>query len=143
MKKIKNIIGLPEDMFFGTSISTVVLVLKKCRKKSDKILFIDASKEFDDSETKNKLRDQDISKIISEFKDRKNIDKYSYSATLKEVEENDYNLNITRYVDTFEEEADVDLDEVSNKIKQIDLDLIANQSVVGGFCDELGISKPF
>ena len=78
--------------------------MKKCRKQDDNILFIDASREFEKVKTQNKLRPEHIQKIIETYRNRSEIEKYSHCATLKEIEENDYNLNIPRYVDTFEEE---------------------------------------
>mgnify|MGYP000626987208 CR=1 FL=1 len=87
----------------ATSIPTCILVFKKCRKEDDNILFIDASKEFEKVKTQNKLREQHIQKIVETYRDRKEIEKYSHLASLQEIAENDYNLNIPRYVDTFEE----------------------------------------
>ena len=101
---IDAIIGLPANIFYGTSIPTCILVLKKCRKEDDNILFIDASKEFEKVKTQNKLRPEHIEKIVNTYRERKEIEKYSHLATLDEIKENDYNLNIPRYVDTFEEE---------------------------------------
>ena len=117
---IDAIIGLPANIFYGTSIPTCILVMKKCRKEDDNILFIDASKEFEKVKTQNKLRPQHIQKIVETYRDRKEIEKYSHLATLQEVAENDYNLNIPRYVDTFEEEEPVDLNEVKSHIQKLD-----------------------
>jgi type I restriction enzyme M protein len=99
---IDCIIQLPENLFFGTPIGTCIMVLKKS-KEDNKILFIDASKEFEQGKNQNKLREVDIEKIVKTYKDRVDIDKYSHVATKEEIEENEYNLNIPRYVDTFEE----------------------------------------
>ena len=101
---IDAIIGLPANIFYGTSIPTCILVMKKCRQSDDNILFIDASKEFEKVKTQNKLRPEHIQKIIETYRTRAEIEKYSHCATLKEIEENDYNLNTPRFVDTFEEE---------------------------------------
>src|SRR5690606_15280589 len=103
------VIGLPANIFYGTSIPTCILVFKKCRENPDDILFIDASEHFDKVKTQNMLRDDDIEKIVDTYRERKEEDKYSYLASLSEVEENDYNLNIPRYVDTFEEEEPIDI----------------------------------
>ena len=103
---IDAIIGLPANIFYGTSIPTCILVMKKCRKESDNVLFIDASKEFEKVKTQNKLRPEHIQKIIDTYRNRTEIEKYSHCASLQEIKDNDYNLNIPRYVDTFEEEED-------------------------------------
>ncbi len=137
------VIGLPANIFYGTSIPTCILVFKKCREDSSNILFIDASKEFDKIKAQNYLTDENIAKIINTFKSREAIDKYSYLAALNEVKENDYNLNIPRYVDTFEEEEPVDLDAVSAELKAIDTQMLETDNTIAKFCDELGIAKPF
>ena len=117
------VIGLPANIFFGTSIPTVILVFKKNRTNADNILFIDASNEFEKGKNQNLLRDCDVEKIIETFKNRETIDKYSYVAPMSEIKENDYNLNIPRYVDTFEEEEQIDIKEVQANIKKIDEEL--------------------
>ena len=117
------VIGLPANIFFGTSIPTVILVFKKNRTNADNILFIDASNEFEKGKNQNLLRDCDVEKIIETFKNRETIDKYSYVAPMSEIVENDYNLNIPRYVDTFEEEEQIDIKEVQANIKKIDEEL--------------------
>lgn len=117
---IDAVIGLPANIFYGTSIPTCILVLKKCRKDDDAILFIDASKEFEKVKTQNKLREQHIAKIVETYRDRKEIDKYSHLASLKEIADNDYNLNIPRYVDTFEEEEPIDIKAVVAEIKSLE-----------------------
>ena len=137
------VIGLPANIFYGTSIPTAILVFKRCREYANNILFIDASRDFEKRKNQNFLRDSDIEKIISTYKDRKTIDKYSYIATLEEIKENEYNLNIPRYVDTFEEEESIDIDEVSKELKNIDKKLKTNDKVIAKFCKELGIATPF
>ena len=104
-------IGLPSNIFYGTGIPTCILVLKKCREQDDNIVFIDASGDdhFIKEGNQNSLRDEDVELLINTYRNRESIDKYSSVVTLKEIEENDFNLNIPRYVDTFEEEDDVDL----------------------------------
>ena len=101
---IDAVIGLPANIFYGTSIPTCILVIKKCRKEDDNILFIDASKDFEKLKNKNSLSDEQIDKIVQTFQERKEIKKYSHCATLQEVMANDFNLNIPRYRDVFEEE---------------------------------------
>ena len=114
---LDTVIGLPANLFYGTSIPTIILVLKKNRKTKD-ILFIDASKEFEKGKNQNNLNDENIDKIINTFKERKDVDKYAHLATIDEIRENDFNLNIPRYVDTFEEEEPVDLDEVNKQLEE-------------------------
>jgi len=136
------VIGLPANIFYGTSIPTCILVLKKCREHPDDILFIDASQHFEKAKNQNILRDEDVEKIVSTYQARKGEDKYSFIASLDEVKENDYNLNIPRYVDTFEEEEPIDLAAVVREIKQIDSDMIETDKKIKTFCDELGIEAP-
>ena len=139
------VIGLPANIFYGTSIPTCILVFKKCRKPDDNILFIDASGEdhYKKVKNQNKLRDEDIEMIIDTYRNRKEIDKYSHVADLDEIKENDFNLNIPRYVDTFEEEEPVDLEEVSKKIKEINKEMVNVDKEIKKYCDELGIDTPF
>lgn len=114
------VIGLPANIFYGTSIPTCILVFKKCRKHDDNVVFIDASNEFEKGKNQNHLTDENVEKIISTYFNRDAIDKYSHAATLEEIKENDYNLNIPRYVDTFEEEEPVNLEAVAKRLKEID-----------------------
>ncbi|MBP3708610.1 MAG: N-6 DNA methylase, partial [Clostridia bacterium] len=136
------VIGMPANLFYGTSIPTCVLVFKKCREEDQDILFIDASKEFEKVKNQNRLRPQDIDKIIKTYVERSEIEKYSHKATLAEIEENDYNLNIPRYVDTFEEEEPIDLDEVVSELKRINEEMKEVDAEIKKYCDELGIQAP-
>jgi type I restriction enzyme M protein len=137
------VIGLPSNIFYGTSIPTCILVFKKCRKADDNVLFIDASSDFEKGKNQNRLRKEDIERIVNTFKDRKEEEKYSHLASLSEIEENDYNLNIPRYVDTFEEEEEVNLEEVANKIIKLDTESKELDEKIRWYCDELGIKSPF
>ena len=137
------VIGLPANIFYGTSIPTCILVFKKCREDSDNVLFIDASNEFEKAKNQNILTDENIEKIITTFKERTRIDKYSHLATLDEIKENDYNLNIPRYVDTFEEEEPIDLDAVSSELKALEDEISATNATIESFCSELNIATPF
>jgi len=137
------VIGLPSNLFYGTSIPATVLIFKKCRRDDEDILFIDASKEFEKGKNQNKLTDENIEKIFETYKNRKEIGKYSHKASLDEIKENEYNLNIPRYVDTFEEEEIIDIDAVSKNLKKLNADEVNLQSKIVGFCEELGINKPF
>ncbi|APC81353.1 TPA: type I restriction-modification system subunit M [Clostridium botulinum] len=133
------VIGLPANIFFGTSIPTVILVFKKCRENSDNVLFIDASNEFEKGKNQNMLKDEHVDKIIDTYTKRETIDKYSYVATMKEIEDNDYNLNIPRYVDTFEEEEPIDIEATKAKIEKIDNEIAQTDKELEVFLKELGI----
>lgn len=138
------VIGLPANIFYGTSIPTAILVFKKCREESDDVLFIDASQHFEKAKNQNYLREEDIDKIISTYRERKVEEKYSYAATLEEIsKENDYNLNIPRYVDTFEEEERVDLAAVSERLVKLNSEMVKTDGEIVKFCEELGIEPPF
>ena len=137
------VIGLPANIFYGTSIPTCILVFKKCREVSDNVLFIDASAHFEKVKAQNYLSEENVEKIVSTYKNRTEEEKYAHLATLDEIKENDYNLNIPRYVDTFEEEEPVDLDEVSSALKALEVEMKETDAVIAGFCDELGIARPF
>ena len=114
---LKAIIGLPANLFFGTGIPATILVFDKNKGNSTEVLFIDASNEYDNAKNQNKLSDANIEKIVNTYKNWETIDKYSYVAKLAEIKENDYNLNIPRYVDTFEEEEPVDIKATQAEIK--------------------------
>lgn len=114
---LDTVIGLPANLFYGTSIPTTILVFKKNRMIRE-VLFIDASNDFEKGKNQNNLSCENIDKIIDTFKKRKEIEKYSHIATREEIIENDFNLNIPRYVDTFEEEVEIDLDEVNKQLDQ-------------------------
>lgn len=133
------VIGLPANIFFGTSIPTVILVFKKNRKNADNIMFIDASNEFEKGKNQNVLRDRDVEKIVETYKKRENVDKYAYVATMEEIKENDYNLNIPRYVDTFEEEEEIDIIEVQKNIKELDKEIEELQKSLEADLKELGL----
>ena len=137
------VIGLPANIFYGTSIPTCILVFKKCREHPDDILFIDASQYYEKVKTQNHLRDEDVDRIVDTYAKRISIDKYSYVASLDEVRENDYNLNIPRYVDTFEEEEPVDIEAVASELKALEVETKSTDETIAGFCNELNISIPF
>ncbi|NCB82870.1 MAG: type I restriction endonuclease subunit M, partial [Bacilli bacterium] len=132
------IIGLPANLFFGTSIPACILVFKKNRVTND-ILFIDASREFDKSKNQNNLNDGHIAKILETYQARKEVEKYSHIATLEEIQENDYNLNIPRYVDTFEEEVKVDIEATKKNIESIEQELLHVKTKMDSFLKELGL----
>jgi len=136
------VIGLPANIFYGTSIPTCILVLKKNREHQGNILFIDASQHFEKVKTQNVLNPEHIDKIVSTYRARTSEDKYSYVAELSELEENDYNLNIPRYVDTFEEEESVDLAEVANALKALEKEMKSTDAEIAEYCKQLGIEAP-
>ena len=136
------VIGLPANIFFGTSIPTCILVFKKCREQPDDILFIDASKHFEKAKNQNNLRPQDVNKIVDTYRGRLEEDKYSHRATMVEIAENEFNLNIPRYVDTFEEEEQIDLNAVVAELKTVEKEMEVIDELIRGFCDELGIKAP-
>lgn len=137
------VIGLPPNIFFGTSIPTCVLVLSKCRVNSEDILFIDASGEFEKEGNKNKLHPKNIERIVNTYRNRESIEKFSYVAKLEEIRENDYNLNIPRYVDTFEEEEPVDLQAVSMVLQELETAISSTDATIADFCQQLNIATPF
>jgi type I restriction enzyme M protein len=120
--QLDAVIGLPAGLFYSTGIPTTVLVFKKNRTNRD-VFFIDASKNFEKGKKQNILREEDIDKIIEAYKNRKDIEKYAHVATLDEIKENDFNLNIPRYVDTFEEEEPIDLAQVKADLVNIDAEI--------------------
>ncbi len=136
------VIGLPANIFYGTSIPTCVLVFKKCREHPNDILFVDASAYFEKAKNQNFLRDDDVDKIVATYRQRLQEEKYSYRAPLAEIAENDFNLNIPRYVDTFEEEEEIDLGAIALELRSMDREMESNDRVIRAFCDELGIEVP-
>ncbi len=160
------VIGLPANIFFGTSIPTSILVLRKQRTHPEHVLFIDASEHYEKVSTQHKLRPEDISKIIDTYREyveksplvecKRNPErfgerefrgvleeKYSYITNRDEIAENDYNLNIPRYVDTFEEEEPVDLEAVAKELKELDCEMHETDETIANYCNELGIEAPF
>lgn len=146
---IDAVIGLPENLFYGTSIPACIVVFKRGRTTTD-VLFIDASKEFKKEKAKNKLRDgtngepNDIKKIVDTYKafvngENAEQEKYSHVASLSEIEENEYNLNIPRYVDTFEEEELIDLESVNKEIADIKGQIAALEKEMEQCMKELGL----
>lgn len=137
------VIGLPANIFYGTSIQTCILVFKKCRENPDDILFIDASQHFGKATNQNYLRNEDIEKIIDTFRRRVDEDKYSRAVLVAEVKENEYNLNIPRYVDTFEGEDIIDLNAIASELKSLETGMIETDKVISAFCGELNLNPPF
>lgn len=132
------VIGLPANLFFGTGIPATILIFKRNRSNDD-VLFIDASREFDKEKNQNSLSPEHIEKILETYRARKEIEKYSHVAALEEIQENDYNLNIPRYVDTFEEEEPVDIEATKQKIVKIEGELVEVKKQMKAYLEELGL----
>ncbi|MCB0810747.1 MAG: N-6 DNA methylase, partial [Flavobacteriales bacterium] len=136
------VIGLPAQIFYGTGIPTCIVVLKKGRKADD-VLFIDASQYYEKVKTQNKLRPEDVDRIVSTYRERSEQEKYSHVADMDELKSNGYNLNIPRYVDTFEAEEAVDLSAVAKELHALEQGMKATDAELAGYCKELGIGMPF
>lgn len=134
--QIDAIIGMPAGLFYSTGIPTVILVLKKNKTNKD-ILFIDASKGFEKGKNQNILRDEDIDKIIETYKARKDVERYAHVASFDEIKENDFNLNIPRYVDTFVPEPPVDLKEVAADLHETNIEIEKTQKELVGMLKDL------
>jgi type I restriction enzyme M protein len=132
------VIGLPQNLFFGTGIPAAILLFRR-NKPDDTVLFIDASREFEPGANQNRLSMANILRIAGTYRERVTIERYSYVATREEVAEKDFNLNIPRYVDIFEEEDSIDLQKITSDIKQIDLLLKSVQDDISGYLEELNI----
>ncbi len=133
------VIGLPANLFYGTGIPAAILIFNK-GKKNDDVLFIDASKDYEAGKKQNKIRDEHINKIIDAFKKREDVPKYAHVAKLSEISENDFNLNIPRYVDTFEEEKIIDIAATQKEIKRLEKELQNVQFEMEDYLKELGIN---
>lgn len=139
------VIGLPAGLFQTTGIPVAILVFDRSRESGGKnekrkdVLFIDASREFVSGKNQNTLSDENIAKIVDTYKKRKEIEKYSHRATLAEIKENDYNLNIPRYVDTFEAEPEIDIVATQKRILELESELAKTQSKMQEYLKELGL----
>jgi len=144
---LEAVIGLPSNLFFGTSIPAAILIFNKGKSgtendKHDKdVLFIDASKDFESGKKQNKLRSPHIDKVVETYTAFKSVEKYAYRATFKEIEDNDFNLNIPRYVDTFEAEEPVDLKAVQQEIEGLETHLVKVKAEIKDYLEELGLSE--
>jgi type I restriction enzyme M protein len=134
------VIGLPANCFFGTGIPAAILVFRRDRGECTDVLFVDASREYEQGKNQNKIReDVEVGKIVETYRKRETIDKYSYVATREEIRENDYNLNIPRYVDTFEEEEEVDIAAVQKRINGLEDELAQVRTEMAKCLEELGL----
>ncbi|MBX2899697.1 MAG: type I restriction-modification system subunit M [Cyclobacteriaceae bacterium] len=136
------VIGLPANLFYGTPIPTCIMVFKKCRENPEDVLFINAAEHFERG-TQNTLRQEDIDRIIDTYRNRKEVPKYSSLATLEFIAENEYNLNIPRYVNTFEEEEKIDIAAVAKQLKSLEKEMKNTDAELMAFCKELKIDTPF
>jgi type I restriction enzyme M protein len=132
------VVGLPANLFYGTGIPAAILVFRK-HKRNKSVVFIDASREYEDGTNQNRLRVEDIDKIVATYKTRKCVDKYAYVADFEEIEENDFNLNIPRYVDTFEEEEHIDIGALQKEIDGLNAELAQVEQTMAGYLKELGL----
>mgnify|MGYP003288944390 CR=1 FL=1 len=143
---LEAVVGLPANLFYGTGIPAAIAIFNKA-KKCDEVLFIDASREFENGKNQNRLRDIDIEHIVSTYRAFVEgklsagvaEEKYAYVATRKEIEENDYNLNIPRYVDTYEEEEEIDIISVQKEIDNLEAELAEVQVKMKEYLKELGM----
>lgn len=131
------VIGLPEKLFYGTGIPAAILIFRK-NKTDDSVLFIDASNEFKPGKNQNTLTAENIEKIVRTYRTRQAVEKYAFVATLADIQQNDYNLNIPRYVDTFEEEQLIDLQQVRTERMQLKQQLAELETKMEGYLRELG-----
>lgn len=137
---LDTVIGLPENLFYGTTIAACICVFKK-NKTDRNVYFIDASKYFEKGKNQNILRDEDIQRIMDAYASKKDIDKYAHLASIEELQENEFNLNIPRYVDTFEEEEEIDLNEVMAEYHRLDEEDKKITEELNKYLEELGLPK--
>lgn len=136
---LEGVIGLPANLFFGVTIPAALLIFRRGRQLDDGVFFIDASRDFEKGKNQNQLRDEDLEKVVAAWTTREDIDKYAHLASREEVEQNEFNLNIPLYVDTFEEEEPVDLDAVKAGIAELDTQLAEARADLEKALTELGL----
>jgi type I restriction enzyme M protein len=137
------VIGLPVNVFYGTPIPTCILVFKKCRENPEDVLIIDASQYYEKVTNQYMLRNEDINKIISTYRNRVEEERYSKCVTLKEISDNDYNLNIPRYVDMLEVAESIDINSIALEIRSLDSEMMETDKNIAEFCQQLNITTPF
>ena len=133
------VIGLPGNLFFGTGIPAAILLFRKDRGDKTDVLFIDASRDFEAGKKQNRLLDEHLGQVVDAYRAYESVPRYAYRATLAEIQDNDYNLNIARYVDTFEAEEAVDVQQVQREIRQLETELVGVRQELDGYLKELGI----
>jgi type I restriction enzyme M protein len=131
------VVGLPANLFYGTGIPTVILTFRK-NKSDSSVVFIDASRDYEAGKSQNRLRVEDIDKIVSTYHSRRSAPKYAYVADVSEIRKNDFNLNLPRYVDMFEEEKQIDIQQVQADIESLDVAIARVQRRIAGHLKELG-----
>lgn len=136
---IDTVIGMPANLFFGTSIPTTVIILKKNRSTRD-VLFIDASKDFIKGKNQNKLSQENIDRIVETYKKREDVEKFAHVVSFEEIKENDFNLNIPRYVDTFEEQEEIDIVELGKELVALNQQIKAAENDFLAMLDELAVT---
>jgi len=135
---LEAVVGLPANLFFGTGIPAAILIFNKGKTHGD-VLFIDGSREYKEAKNQNLLTDEHVRKIVATYQAFQTVEKYAYRATPQEIADNDFNLNIPRYVDTFEEEADIDLDKVKAEITSLESQLADVRAKMQAYLEELGV----
>ncbi len=136
---LEAVIGLPANLFFGTPIPAAILIFNRGKSTTD-VLLVEASREYEQGKNQNKLRAQDIEKIVQTYKDFQTVEKYAYRATFEEIKnEHDFNLNIPRYVDTFENEEEVDIQALQRDIEELESQLASVRKEMKQHLSELGI----
>lgn len=140
---VDAIIGLPANCFYGTGIPVCCIVIDKNRKKEDPICIIDASKYYKREKTMNVLTDEDIKRIINAYKNKTDVDKFCHMASFEEIKQNDFNLNIARYVDSSEDEEPIDIDELLKQIRETEEEIKKTNDMLKPQFDELGLAFPF
>lgn len=140
---LAGVVGLPANLFYGAGIPAALMIFDKARTTGAKedVFFIDASREFAQGTNQNRLRKEDIDKIVETFHSRTVIGKYSHLASFDEIKENDFNLNIPRYVDTFEPEPEIDMEAVQKDIARINSELAEVEAKMDGYLKELGFKS--
>ena len=136
---IDTVIGMPANLFFGTTIPTTVIILKKNRTTRD-VLFIDASKDFLKGKNQNKLTAENLEKVVETYKNRTNVEKYAHVASFEEIKENDFNLNIPRYVDTFEEQEEIDIVDLGKELVSLNKQIKEAENDFLAMLDELAVT---
>ena len=135
---IDAVIGLPSNLFYSTGIPVCILVLKKC-KKNDDVLFINSSEYFEKGKRQNTLRNSDVKRIVETYQYRKDVERYSRCVSMCEIKNNDYNLNISRYVSTAKEEIPIKLAEVHKQLVDLDNKIENARNKHNAFLKELGL----
>lgn len=141
MNYLDAVIGLPSNMFYATNSPACILIFRKNRQYDEDVLFIDASREFEKVKLRNNLRKEDIDKIVNTYKNRKEVDRYSHNASLKEIVDNDFNLNIPRYVDTYEKDS-VNIEDIYKRREEVSKELQEVTEEIDALCRELNIENP-